>query len=146
MLAGGDITHYLVVLTTTDAVESLVNGTVQLGAELGIAVGPFGRSATSQVAASQTDWAVFPAYSYAHSQGLFVGMSLEGSILTGMCIQNSPVGKLALLTTNRLVLTNKVRHDVNAKFYGQHLQPEEILRLPPPKAAGKYRYEINVES
>eukprot|EP00526_Cylindrotheca_closterium_P008654 CAMPEP_0113610248 /NCGR_PEP_ID=MMETSP0017_2-20120614/4922_1 /TAXON_ID=2856 /ORGANISM="Cylindrotheca closterium" /LENGTH=517 /DNA_ID=CAMNT_0000519117 /DNA_START=101 /DNA_END=1654 /DNA_ORIENTATION=- /assembly_acc=CAM_ASM_000147 len=110
MLAGGDITHYLVVLTTTEAVESLVNGTVQLGGEISVAVGPLGRSATSQVAASQTDWAVHPAYSYAHSQGLFAGMSLEGSILT-------------------------VRHDVNAKFYGQHLKPEEVLRLAPPKAA-----------
>lgn len=110
MLAGGDITQYLVVLTTTEAVDSLVNGTVQLGAELGVAVGPIGRSATSQVAASQTDWAVHPAYSYAHSQGLFVGMSLEGSVLT-------------------------VRQDVNAKFYGQHLKPEEILRLPQPKAS-----------
>eukprot|EP00980_Cylindrotheca_fusiformis_P011429 scaffold2649_cov137-Cylindrotheca_fusiformis.AAC.4 len=110
MLAGGDITHYLVVLTTMEAVESLVNGTVQLGAELGVAVGPMGRSATSQVAASQTDWAVHPAYAYAHSQGLFVGMSLEGSILT-------------------------VRQDVNAKFYGYHATPEQVLSLPPPKAA-----------
>lgn len=90
--------------------QSLANGTVQLGAELGVAVGPMGRGATSQVAASQTDWAVHPAYSYAHSQGLFAGMSLEGSILT-------------------------VRQDVNAKFYGQHLKPGEILRLPQPKAA-----------
>lgn len=110
MLAGGDITHYLVVLTTMEAVESLVDGTVQLGAELGVAVGPMGRSATSQVAASQTDWAVHPAYAYAHSQGLFAGMSLEGSILT-------------------------VRQDVNAKFYGQHLSPEQVLTLPQPKAA-----------
>jgi lipid-binding SYLF domain-containing protein len=110
MLAGGDITHYLVVLTTMEAVESLVNGTVQLGAELGVAVGPMGRGATSQVAASQTDWAVHPAYSYAHSQGLFAGISLEGSILT-------------------------VRQDVNAKFYGQHLTPEQVLSLPQPKAA-----------
>lgn len=39
MLAGGDITHYLVVLTTHDAVEALLGGTVQLGAELGVAVG-----------------------------------------------------------------------------------------------------------
>jgi lipid-binding SYLF domain-containing protein len=110
MLAGGDITHYLVVLTTMEAVESLVDGTVQLGAELGVAVGPLGRSATSQVSASQNDWAVHPAYSYAHSQGLFAGMSLEGSILT-------------------------VRADVNAKFYGQHLTPDQVLGLPQPKAA-----------
>lgn len=108
MLAGGDITHYLVVLTTTEAVDALLAGTVQLGAELGVAVGPVGRGATSQVAAG--DWSVHPAYSYAHSQGLFLGMSLEGSVLT-------------------------TRGDVNAKFYGQHLQASQILDLPPPKAA-----------
>lgn len=108
MLAGGDITHYLVVLTTTEAVDALLAGTVQLGAELGVAVGPVGRGATSQVAAG--DWSVHPAYSYAHSQGFFVGMSLEGSVLT-------------------------TRGDVNAKFYGQHLQASQILDLPPPKAA-----------
>lgn len=108
MLAGGDITHYLVVLTTTEAVDALLGGTVQLGAELGVAVGPIGRGATSQVAAG--DWSVHPAYSYAHSQGFFVGMSLEGSVLT-------------------------TRGDVNAKFYGHHFQPSQILDLPPPKAA-----------
>jgi lipid-binding SYLF domain-containing protein len=111
MLAGGDITHYLVVLTTHEAVEALLGGTVQLGAELGVAVGPMGRSATSHVSASNTDWAVHPAYSYAHSQGLFVGMSLEGSVLT-------------------------TRHDVNAKFYGRsNLTPLDILDMAPPKAA-----------
>ena len=111
MLAGGDITHYLVVLTTQDAVESMLAGTVQLGAELGVAVGPTGRSANTNVAASNHSWTVHPAYSYAHSQGLFVGMSLEGSILT-------------------------TRNDVNAKFYGRpNISPAEILNLPPPKAA-----------
>jgi len=108
MLAGGDITHYLVVLTTTDAVDALLGGTVQLGAELGVAVGPVGRGATSQVSTGG-DWSVHPAYSYAHSQGLFIGMSLEGSVLT-------------------------VRGDVNAKFYGRHLSPSQILDLHPPKA------------
>ena len=110
MLAGGDITHYLVLLTTHNAVEALLHGTVQLGAELGVAVGPVGRGATSHVSASNTNWAVHPAYAYAHSQGLFVGMSLEGSVLTA-------------------------RHDVNAKFYGRQVSADQVLDLPPPKAA-----------
>ena len=42
MLAGCDINHYLVVLTTHQAVEALLHGTVQLGTEVGIAVGPVG--------------------------------------------------------------------------------------------------------
>ena len=44
MLAGCDINHYLVVLTTHQAVEALLHGTVQLGTEVGIAVGPVGAS------------------------------------------------------------------------------------------------------
>ena len=74
-------------------------------------MGPMGRGATSQVSASNNNWAVHPAYSYAHSQGLFAGVSLEGSIL-------------------------KARDDVNVKFYGiQNLVAEQVLDLPPPKAA-----------
>lgn len=111
MLVGGDITHYLVVLTTQDAVEALLNGTVQLGTEVGVAVGPIGRGTKVDASASSSEWSVHPAYSYAHSKGLFVGMSLEGSILSA-------------------------RHDVNAKFYGRAgLTPDQVLDQPPPRAA-----------
>ena len=52
-LIGGDVTHYLVVLTTEKAVQDLVSSSsIQLGAELGVAVGPVGRGATGQVAVS----------------------------------------------------------------------------------------------
>jgi hypothetical protein len=88
MFDGGDITHYLVDLTTPEAVEALLGGTVQLRAVLGVTVGPMDRSATSHVSASSSDWAVHPAYSYVHSQGFFVGMSLEGSVLTTKFMMN----------------------------------------------------------
>jgi Las17-binding protein actin regulator len=52
---------------------------LQLGAELGVAVGPVGRGANSHLQTG--DWTVHPAYAYAISHGLFVGMSLEGSVL-----------------------------------------------------------------
>ena len=51
-----------------------------------------------------------PAYAYAHSQGLFAGISLEGSIIT-------------------------VRNDVNAKFYACPCNAKELLRQRGPKAA-----------
>lgn len=108
-LVGGDVTHYLVVLTTTKAVQDLVAGSsVSLGAELGVAVGPVGRGANSHL--NTGDWTLHPAYAYAHSQGLFVGMSLEGSVIS-------------------------VRADVNAKFYARKIGPDELLRTPGPKAA-----------
>lgn len=51
-----------------------------------------------------------PAYSYSHSKGLFVGVSLEGSALT-------------------------VRHDVNTSFYGHHVNVGAALEggLPRPE-------------
>jgi lipid-binding SYLF domain-containing protein len=110
-LAGADVTHYLVVLTRHEAVEAVLSGTVQLGTELGIAVGPVGRTSQVSTSADNAHWTVHPAYSYAHSQGFFIGVSLEGSILS-------------------------TRHDVNAKFYGRSgLSGEQIFDLPPPKAA-----------
>jgi lipid-binding SYLF domain-containing protein len=108
-LIGGDVTHYLVVLTTDQAVQDFVaSSSVQLGAELGVAVGPVGRGANSHISAG--DWTLHPAYAYAHSQGLFVGMSLEGSVVT-------------------------VRNDVNAKFYGRACEPVDLLQQSGPKAA-----------
>lgn len=106
---GADVTHYLVVLTTKQAVQDFFSATsLQLGAEMGLAVGPIGRGANSHLATG--DWTLHTAYSYAHSQGLFVGMSLEGSVVT-------------------------VRHDVNAKFYGQQVTAQALLTRPGPKAA-----------
>jgi lipid-binding SYLF domain-containing protein len=138
-LAGADVTHFLVVLTTDKAVADLVSGgktatnsssnsrrsasstlsnsVVQLGAELSVAVGPIGRGANSHLQTG--DWTLHQAYAYAHSQGLFVGMSIEGSVIT-------------------------VRHDVNAKFYGRsdfatqnsnYARVEILQNMPPPKAA-----------
>lgn len=105
---GGNVTEYLVILTSSKAVQDLVASQVTLGAELGIAVGPVGRCADSHLQTG--DWTIHPAYAYAHSQGLFVGMSLEGSVVA-------------------------TRHDVNSKFYGRQVTPSELLMQSGPKAA-----------
>lgn len=58
------------------------NQSVNLGAELGVAVGPLGRAATGNLNAGPGGMPA-PAYAYAHSKGLFAGISVEGSI--GKC-------------------------------------------------------------
>ena len=111
---GGDITHYLVVLTTVHAVEALYHdSSLTLGAAFDVAVGPVGRGATSHISSSSL---LQPAYAYAHSHGLFAGISLEGSVLT-------------------------TRHDVNTKFYGQPVEVRELLnyRAQPKAAAPLYQ-------
>mmetsp|Transcript_1929 Transcript_1929/g.2677 ORF Transcript_1929/g.2677 Transcript_1929/m.2677 type:complete len:509 (+) Transcript_1929:71-1597(+) len=111
---GGDITHYLVVLTTKEAVNAFcVPSSITLGGEIGVAVGPLGRGATSHISSSSISQ---PAYAYAHSHGLFVGISLEGSIL-------------------------KARHDVNTKFYGRSVEVQEILSYMNAPNAAKPLYD-----
>jgi len=103
-LVGGDITNYLLVLNTEDAVKAFAGtkGSVNIGAELGVAVGPVGRGATGNWTAPTNGGAPASVFSYAHSKGLFAGISLEGSIITS-------------------------RPDVNAKFYGQSMHVKELL-------------------
>jgi lipid-binding SYLF domain-containing protein len=104
---GGDLTLYLVVLTTKQAVESLGKSSrLTFGAEMGLSIGPVGRGAQLSSSAK-----LQPAYAYAHSRGLFVGISLEGSVVT-------------------------TRSDINAKFYGRKVEVQELLHyMPLPKAA-----------
>ena len=79
-LIGGDITNYLIVLNTERAVNIFAQKrSVNLGAELGVAVGPIGRAATGNMNAGVGTMPA-PAYAYAHSKGLFAGISFEGSI------------------------------------------------------------------
>ena len=114
---GGDITHYLIVLTSRKAVDSFAaSSSVTLGAEFGVAIGPVGRGATSHVSSSSL---LQPAYAYAHSQGLFVGISLEGSIINA-------------------------RHDLNTNFYGRQVNVEEILKyMDAPRAAKPLYHALN---
>ncbi|GMI43557.1 hypothetical protein TeGR_g6593 [Tetraparma gracilis] len=110
---GGDITSYLIILNSDSALKSF-SGQAQLsvGAELDVAVGPVGRSAKGNAAAGGGEF-LAPAYSYSHSKGLFVGISLEGAVITA-------------------------RNDVNARFYGRPIDARTLLSggVERPRAAG----------
>ena len=80
-----------------------------VGAEVGLSLGPFGRTAKADVRSNERATAITASYS--HSKGVYGGLGLEGSILT-------------------------VRHDVNRDFYGREVTAEEILEhTSPPRAA-----------
>ena len=95
--AGVEITEFVIVLNTPAAVDAFAKqGNVTLGGNLSVAAGPLGRTAEAGVGLQAA------MYSYSRSQGLFAGVSLEG---TGI----------------------GTRDDANAAYYGKPVTAGEIL-------------------
>eukprot|EP01034_Spumella_vulgaris_P032053 gene32053-39595_t len=110
---GVDVTDYVVILNTSEAVRAFSGrGQVTIGGGIDVAVGPVGRSSSAAYHLSLSSGQTASAYSYAHSRGLFAGVSLEGAMIFS-------------------------RGEVNHRFYGRPVTPEEILdgTVPPPRAA-----------
>ena len=73
---GGQVTEYIFVLNTPEAVKAFsTDANVQLGGALSVAAGPVGRSAEAGVTPTAA------VYAYSRSQGLFAGVSLEGTVI-----------------------------------------------------------------
>lgn len=72
---GGQVSDIVLVLTTRESIEGITDGKLTLGADASAAAGPVGRTASASTSVA------FDAevYSYAKSQGLFLGVSLEGN-------------------------------------------------------------------
>ena len=118
-LAGADVTDFVIILNTTEAVKAFAGlGNIQIGAGLDVAVGPVGRGVSGGVGIG--DLGTAPALSYSHSKGLFLGVSLDGS----------------------LIMT---RNDVNHKFYGVKHEAMAILtgEVAQPKACEPLYMAIN---
>jgi lipid-binding SYLF domain-containing protein len=86
------------------------NGSLQLGADVGVALGPLGRALEADFGAAPGSMA--PIYTYSLSKGLYAGVSLDGKVII-------------------------TRHNVNEKFYGRKVSGIEILQgaIPTPPAA-----------
>ncbi|HYA41626.1 MAG TPA: YSC84-related protein [Syntrophobacteraceae bacterium] len=94
---GAQVTEFVFVLNTPEAVRAFSQeGNLQLGADISVAAGPIGRTAEAAVTP------LAAVYAYSLSQGLFGGISLEGTVIGA-------------------------RNDANAKYYGRHVTPTEIL-------------------
>ena len=116
---GAEVTDVMLILSTDQAVNTFKSrAQVSVGAELGVSVGPIGRSIESDVTAGTKGAA--HAFAYAQSKGLFFGASLEASGIAA-------------------------RPDVNRAFYGEKISISHLLGgdYPPPKGAEPLYSAIN---
>lgn len=110
--AGGELTDFIIVLRTDEAVKTF-SGNIHfsIGAGLSAAAGPVGRAVEADIRAG--DGGSAACYTYSCSKGAFVGCSLEGNMVT-------------------------TRNSTNAGFYGNaSIKASDILLgpLPRPQAA-----------
>jgi len=113
---GADITDFVIVLRTEDAVRAFSQGgNVTVGGTVSATAGPIGTGGSVESALATTPT---PMFSYSKSKGLFAGLSLEGTVLIE-------------------------RKDANRDFYGSPVPARDILggRVPPPEVASRL-YEI----
>jgi SH3 domain-containing YSC84-like protein 1 len=116
---GAELTDVMLILSSDSAVNAFKSrAQVSVGAELGVSVGPVGRSIESDVTAGNKGAA--HAFSYAQSKGLFVGASLEASGIAA-------------------------RPDVNRAFYGEKVSVSSLLdgSYPSPRGARVLYEAIN---
>jgi hypothetical protein len=108
---GAELTDFVFILNDAAAVRTFSQaGSVTLGGNVSIAVGPVGRNAEAAGAASTRG--VAGIFSYSKTKGLFAGVSLEGSVLVE-------------------------RKDANEKLYNRRIAARELLEgavRPPPAA------------
>jgi len=78
---GAEVTDFLVVLNSSAAVKSFMSaGSVTLGGNMSVAIGPLGRNGEA-TGALNASGKVAAMYSYSKTKGLFGGVSLEGSVI-----------------------------------------------------------------
>ncbi|KAL4251972.1 SH3YL1 family protein [Abortiporus biennis] len=79
--AGAEMTDFLVVLNSRAAVRSfMAAGSLTLGGNLSIAVGPLGRNGEA-LGSVNSSGKLAAMYSYSKTRGLFGGVSVEGSVI-----------------------------------------------------------------
>jgi lipid-binding SYLF domain-containing protein len=108
-LVGGQVSELVIVLNTPDAVAAFAKGgNFTFGGAMNLAAGPVGRDLEGSMAVGAV------MYTYSRSQGLFAGVSMEGTVVY-------------------------TRDEANAEFYGKPVQAKEILSgsVAPPAGAQK---------
>ena len=113
--AGVQVSEFVLVLNTDEAVKAFAHGAnVKIGGDISAAAGPVGRAAGAGV------MPLAAIYTYSRNQGLFAGVSLDGTVIAA-------------------------RDDANEKYYGRAATPEEILtgKVKAPAGAKKLIGELS---
>ena len=106
---GGDASEVVLLAMTTRGVNVLLESSVKLGADVGVAIGPVGMGAAASTANLSAD-----IVSFARSKGLYAGISVDGAIV-------------------------KTRSDWNSAYYSTTITPVDILikrSAQNPRSAG----------
>ncbi|KAI4522898.1 DUF500-domain-containing protein [Schizophyllum commune Loenen D] len=107
--AGAEVTDFLIVLNTRSAIKSfMAAGSLTLGGNMSIALGPLGRNGEA-LGSLNTKGKMAAMYSYSKTRGLFGGLSLEGSVIVD-------------------------REDANYQAYGTSVSAKQLLSgaIEPP--------------
>jgi lipid-binding SYLF domain-containing protein len=113
--AGVQVSELVILLNTPEAVNAFSKGgNVTLGGALSVAAGPVGRDAEASLTLGAA------MYTYSRSQGLFAGVSLEGTVIG-------------------------TRNETNAEYYGKPVEASDILsgKVQPPAGAKKLQQVLS---
>ena len=94
---GGQASEVILLAMTDRGVTTLLQSSVKLGADVGVAAGPIGAGAQAATANISADILAF-----SRSKGLYGGISLDGAVVD-------------------------VRDSLNNAYYGKHVTPTDIL-------------------
>jgi len=100
LLIGGQSSEIVLVVMTDRGVAAFQSTNFKLGADAGIAVGPFGVGLAAQTANLSAD-----ILSFSRSKGLYGGVSLQGAVAAS-------------------------RTGLNKAYYGKDVQPSDVLIRP----------------
>jgi lipid-binding SYLF domain-containing protein len=112
--AGVQVSEFVLVLNTEEAVKAFAHhANVKLGGDISVAAGPVGRAAGAGVTP------LAAVYTYSRNQGLFAGVSLEGTVIVS-------------------------RNGANQEYYGRDVTPRAILsgQVKPPAGAERLLAEL----
>ncbi|CAK48330.1 hypothetical protein CBS115989_6291 [Aspergillus niger] len=118
---GVELTDFVFILQSDHAVQTFAKlGSLTLGLNLSLAVGPVGRS--GEIASVASTGGVMGIFSFAQTRGLFGGVSAE----------------LGMIIENRLV---------NRKLYGDIVKAQELLSgdIPPPDEANRLMQALQAD-